>query len=171
MCGVRNAHSGGAGGGQEGRWAALSPLHRWPACPALPFPPLQQGLFRSFDEAVRRQLAPIWHTVPPKTKQLVGDLRTLRGLALYMLRFDAVTFVSYLENLRATEGVKSVWLFHPGTCAVDAAAAAAAAAGAAAGGGISRPPAAASPQQPAFQGGGRQTPPGRLQVLIPDASR
>ncbi|EFN55307.1 hypothetical protein CHLNCDRAFT_134272 [Chlorella variabilis] len=73
---------------------------------------VEQGLFRSFDEAVRRQLAPIWHTVSPKTRQIVADLRTLRGLASYMLRFDAVTFMSYLDNLRATEGVKSVWLFH-----------------------------------------------------------
>ena len=31
-----------------------------------------------------------------------------------MLRFDAVTFMAYLDNLRATEGVKSVWLFHSG---------------------------------------------------------
>ena len=37
-----------------------------------------------------------------------------------MLRFDAVTFMSYLDNLRATEGVKSVWLFHSGGCAVAA---------------------------------------------------
>ena len=44
--------------------------------------------------------------------QLVQDLRTLRGLAEYLLRFDAVTFLMYLENLRATEGVTSVWLFH-----------------------------------------------------------
>ena len=44
--------------------------------------------------------------------QLVQDLRTLRSLAEYLLRFDAVTFLMYLENLRATEGVNSVWLFH-----------------------------------------------------------
>ena len=31
-----------------------------------------------------------------------------------MLRFDSVTFMSYLDNLRATEGTKSVWLFHSG---------------------------------------------------------
>jgi DNA excision repair protein ERCC-4 len=61
---------------------------------------------------VRRQLNPIWHTVSPKTKQVVADLRTLRSLAAYMLRFDPVTFLSYLDNLRATEGTKSVWLFH-----------------------------------------------------------
>lgn len=44
--------------------------------------------------------------------QLVQDLRTLRALAEYLLRFDAVTFLMYLENLRATEGVTSLWLFH-----------------------------------------------------------
>ncbi len=40
--------------------------------------------------------------------------RSVCSLAAYMLRFDAVTFMSYLDNLRATEGVKSVWLFHSG---------------------------------------------------------
>lgn len=43
--------------------------------------------------------------------QLVNDLRTLRILAEYLLRFDAVTFLAYLENLRATEGLDSIWLF------------------------------------------------------------
>lgn len=38
------------------------------------------------------------------------------SLASYMLRFDAVTFLSYLDALRATEGTKSVWLFHAGGC-------------------------------------------------------
>ena len=46
------------------------------------------------------------------TLQVVSDLKTLRALAEYMLRFDAVTFLLYLDNLRATEGVNSVWLFH-----------------------------------------------------------
>ena len=125
---------------------------------------LEHGLFKSFDDIVRRQLDSGWHTVSPKTKQvcshawlhgmlslphafgevllqsqrtlalhvtcispfflnhgtddacwrmqLVQDLKTLRALAAYLLRFDAVTFLMYLENLRATEGVTSVWLFH-----------------------------------------------------------
>ncbi|KAL3151984.1 hypothetical protein ABBQ32_001106 [Trebouxia sp. C0010 RCD-2024] len=73
---------------------------------------LEHGLFKSFDDIVRRQLDSVWHTVSPKTKQLVQDLRTLRALAEYLLRFDSVTFLMYLENLRATEGVTSVWLFH-----------------------------------------------------------
>lgn len=43
--------------------------------------------------------------------QVVNNLRTLRTLAEYLLCFDAVTFLSYLENLRAGESVNSVWLF------------------------------------------------------------
>lgn len=49
---------------------------------------------------------------PPR--QIVSDLRTLRALGSYMLRFDPLTFLTYLDNLRATEGTKSVWLFHSG---------------------------------------------------------
>ncbi|KDD74583.1 hypothetical protein H632_c1206p0, partial [Helicosporidium sp. ATCC 50920] len=73
---------------------------------------VDRGLFRSFDEAVKRQLSRTWHLVSPKTKQLVSDVRTLRTLCGYLLRFDPVTFLTYLETLRATEGSKSVWLFH-----------------------------------------------------------
>ena len=31
---------------------------------------VESGLFKSFDEVVRRQLDPIWHTVGRKTKQV-----------------------------------------------------------------------------------------------------
>jgi DNA excision repair protein ERCC-4 len=47
---------------------------------------LDKGLFKSFDEIVRRQLDPIWHTLGKKTKQLVTDLRTLRKLLDYLVR-------------------------------------------------------------------------------------
>jgi len=43
---------------------------------------------------------------------VVADLRTLRTLAELLLRLDAVTFLGYLESLRASEAVGSVWLFH-----------------------------------------------------------
>lgn len=46
--------------------------------------------------------------------QIVADLRTLRTLGGFLLCFDPLTFLSYLDNLRATEGTKSVWLFHSG---------------------------------------------------------
>ena len=39
------------------------------------------------------------------------DLRTLRNLATYLLRYDAVTFLRYLETLRVAEGRESVWLY------------------------------------------------------------
>lgn len=48
-------------------------------------------MFKSFDEIVRRQLDPIWHTLGKKTKQLVSDLKTLRKLLDYLVRsFNAL---------------------------------------------------------------------------------
>lgn len=55
------------------------PAERRPSFFFFSFSFRSQGLFRSFDDIVRRQLNPIWHTVSPKTKQVVADLRTLRG--------------------------------------------------------------------------------------------
>ena len=44
--------------------------------------------------------------------QIVSDLKTLRTLAEYLLILDPVTFLGYLENLRAAESINSIWLFH-----------------------------------------------------------
>ena len=60
---------------------------------------------------LQRQLDPVWHSVSRKLKQIVYDLRTLRNLATYLLRYDAVTFLRYLETLRVAEGRESVWLY------------------------------------------------------------
>jgi DNA excision repair protein ERCC-4 len=72
---------------------------------------VENGLFKSFEELIRRQLDPMWHTVGWKTKQLVKDLKTLRKLSKYLLRYDAIMFLKYLDTLRASEGVRSVWIF------------------------------------------------------------
>jgi hypothetical protein len=72
---------------------------------------VENGLFKSFDQLIRRQLDPMWHTVGWKTKQLVKDLKTLRKLSKYLLRYDAIMFLKYLDTLRASEGVRSVWIF------------------------------------------------------------
>ena len=55
---------------------------------------VENGLFKSFDEIVRIQLDPIWHTLGKKTKQLVSDLKTLRKLLDYLVRHYFV-FVMY----------------------------------------------------------------------------
>ncbi|XP_051119358.1 DNA repair endonuclease UVH1 isoform X1 [Andrographis paniculata] len=72
---------------------------------------VESGLFKSFDEIVRRQLDPIWHTLGKRTKQLVSDLKTLRKLLDYLIRYDAVTYLKYLDSLRASESFRSVWIF------------------------------------------------------------
>ncbi|XP_060207457.1 DNA repair endonuclease UVH1 [Lycium barbarum] len=72
---------------------------------------VENGLFKSFDEIVRSQLDPIWHTLGKRTKQLVSDLKTLRKLLDYLVRYDAVTYLKYLDSLRASESFRSVWIF------------------------------------------------------------
>lgn len=72
---------------------------------------VENGLFKSFDEILRRQLDPIWHILGKKTKQLVSDLKTLRKLLDYLVRYDAVTYLKYLDTLRVSESFRSVWIF------------------------------------------------------------
>ena len=45
----------------------------------------------------------------------VQDLRVLREIAQHLIHYDAVTFLTYLESLRQSEGKGSVWLFHDAT--------------------------------------------------------
>ncbi len=68
---------------------------------------IEHAIFRAFDVVVRRQLDPIWHKVSAKTKQLVGDLTTLRNLLNYLLTYDCVTFNSYLETILASSTTTS----------------------------------------------------------------
>ncbi|KAJ4712620.1 DNA repair endonuclease UVH1 [Melia azedarach] len=72
---------------------------------------VENGLFKSFDEILRRQLDPIWHMLGKKTKQLVSDLKTLRKLLDYLVRYDAVSYLKYLNTLRVSESFRSVWIF------------------------------------------------------------
>lgn len=53
---------------------------------------VENGLFKSFDEIVGRQLDPIWHTLGKRTKQLVSDLKTLRKLLDYLSRYCVCQF-------------------------------------------------------------------------------
>lgn len=50
---------------------------------------LEECLHRSFDEAIRRQLDPVWNSVSWKTRQLVRDMGTVRSLATHLLATDA----------------------------------------------------------------------------------
>ncbi|POM62393.1 DNA repair endonuclease XPF [Phytophthora palmivora] len=52
---------------------------------------MDKALAKSFSSFIRRQLDPLWHKLPAKTKQLVGDLSTLRQLLAYLPRYDAIS--------------------------------------------------------------------------------
>ncbi len=74
---------------------------------------LENGIFTNFDRSVRIQLDPEWHNLSLRTKQLVQDLTTLRRLMEYLLRYDAVSFYSFLLTLRSASTMlksPSLWL-------------------------------------------------------------
>jgi hypothetical protein len=74
---------------------------------------VENNLFESFDVLIRRQLDPVWNTVKPRAKQLVADLKTLRKLLNYLLRYDAVSFYTFLDTLRLSavqQTTPSEWL-------------------------------------------------------------
>jgi Na+/proline symporter len=54
-------------------------------------PIIKDGIFSEFDRQIREELEPQWHRISFKTKQLLGDLRTLRKLLQYLTRYDCVT--------------------------------------------------------------------------------
>ncbi|RLN96038.1 hypothetical protein BBJ28_00020404 [Nothophytophthora sp. Chile5] len=75
---------------------------------------MEKALAKSFSSSIRRQLDPLWHKVPVKTKQLVGDLSTLRQLLVYLPRYDAISYYCFLVNHQTMNGQQrfpSPWLF------------------------------------------------------------
>ncbi|TPX33576.1 hypothetical protein SmJEL517_g03568 [Synchytrium microbalum] len=71
----------------------------------------QNAMFRSFDAVIRVQLDPIWHRISLKTKQIVGDLKTLRQLLGYLASYDCVTFNSFIEALIASNAAGNASVF------------------------------------------------------------
>eukprot|EP00899_Mesostigma_viride_P022051 jgi/Mesvir1/302/Mv13626-RA.1 len=89
-------------------------------CPAVDLSDvkLEDGMFKALGASLHAQLDPVWHTLGPKTKQVVSDLRTLRELASALLRYDAATFLGTLDMLRVSEGPGSVWMHLPAAAEV-----------------------------------------------------
>ncbi|CEG44750.1 dna repair endonuclease xpf [Plasmopara halstedii] len=75
---------------------------------------MDKALAKSFSNFIRRQLDPLWHKLPFKTKQLVGDLSTLRQLLAYLPRYDAISYFSFLmsyQTMNSQQRFPSPWLF------------------------------------------------------------
>lgn len=68
---------------------------------------VEQAMYRAFDVTVRRHLDPVWHRLSPATRQLVGDLYTLRQLLHALLSYDSVSFYEYLETILASNAPTS----------------------------------------------------------------
>lgn len=75
---------------------------------------MDRALSKAFSVTIRRQLDPLWHKLSAKTKQLVGDLTTLRQLLSYISRYDAISYYSFLLNyqtMNAQQRFPSAWLY------------------------------------------------------------
>ncbi|XP_074643083.1 DNA repair endonuclease XPF-like isoform X2 [Tubulanus polymorphus] len=75
---------------------------------------VENAMTKNFDQAIRMNLEPVWHQLGQKTKQLVGDLKTLRLLLEHLTHHDCVTFYSLVNSIRTSEkrfGTNAGWLF------------------------------------------------------------
>lgn len=60
---------------------------------------LENALLPSFDRKIRLLLDPIWHRLSWRTKNLFNDIRTLKKMLRYLLQYDCVQFLNYLETV------------------------------------------------------------------------
>ncbi|KAJ3212155.1 hypothetical protein HDU67_003991 [Dinochytrium kinnereticum] len=74
---------------------------------------VENALFKSFDVILKSQLDPFWHKIGSKTKQVIGDLATLRRLLTYVASYDCVTFYSFLDTIRAANAPNAASALRP----------------------------------------------------------
>ena len=77
---------------------------------------IENCINQNFDSMISRQLESEWHRLPPNTKHLVQDLRTLRALFPYLINYDCIHFWKFLQNLKSMSKQSrypSMWLFTP----------------------------------------------------------
>lgn len=58
---------------------------------------LERNLFKSFEQNLRKQLDGDWHTLNPKIRQLVHELRILRNVVIHLDQYDCVSFYHLLQ--------------------------------------------------------------------------
>ncbi|KAI4498440.1 hypothetical protein M0802_006375 [Mischocyttarus mexicanus] len=73
---------------------------------------VENAIAKKFHKQLQSQLDPVWHQLSFTSKQLLSDLKTLRGLLMSLTYTDCVSFYSSLKRLRTTEyAIKSSgWL-------------------------------------------------------------
>lgn len=75
---------------------------------------VQNAIMKQLHVAIRKQLDPVWHKLPPKPKQLVSDLATLRQLLCHLTDYDAISFYCLLNTHKSVSSQQlnpSLWLF------------------------------------------------------------
>lgn len=75
---------------------------------------VEHALSPQFTRFIKRKLEPIWHSLPPNLKRLVGDIHLLRQVLFSLTEDDCVTFYNFVESIRQSvklDATVSDWLF------------------------------------------------------------
>ncbi|XP_015186629.1 PREDICTED: DNA repair endonuclease XPF isoform X2 [Polistes dominula] len=64
---------------------------------------VENAIAKKFHKQLQSQLDPVWHQLSSTSKQLLSDLKTLRGLLMSLTYKDCVSFYSTLKRLRTME--------------------------------------------------------------------
>ncbi|KAL2713079.1 DNA repair endonuclease XPF isoform X1 [Vespula squamosa] len=64
---------------------------------------VENAIAKKFHKQLQSQLDPVWHQLSTTTKQLLSDLKTLRGLLMSLTYKDCVSFYSTLNSLRTMD--------------------------------------------------------------------
>ncbi|PVV02734.1 hypothetical protein BB560_002803 [Smittium megazygosporum] len=59
----------------------------------------EYSISTEFERKIRHELAPYWHRISSKSKQLISDLSTLRFLIQMLMDYDCVSFNTYLDSI------------------------------------------------------------------------
>jgi hypothetical protein len=62
-------------------------MHCCVLSPSVLPPQVEDSLFQEFDVAAKQQLNPMWNRIGSAPKQLLQDMRALRKLLMYLLRY------------------------------------------------------------------------------------
>lgn len=64
---------------------------------------VENAIAKKFHKQLQSQLDPVWHQLSFTSKQLLSDLKTLRGLLVSLTYKDCISFYSTLKHLRTME--------------------------------------------------------------------
>ncbi|CAO1633670.1 unnamed protein product [Sympodiomycopsis kandeliae] len=64
---------------------------------------IDNAIFKAFDVIVSKQIGPRWASLNNRSKSLVNDLKEIRNILTYLVQYDSISFLEYLNSLVASQ--------------------------------------------------------------------